>query len=92
MEGTLGFTLQGVNQQPERVQSEGHVREQINLLPDPNTGLTSRPPTLLQHTFTTIPANAKISTVLLEGDLYLIVTYDNAGTGVIRVFGYDGNE
>lgn len=92
MDGTLGFTLQGVNQQPERVQPEGHVREQINLQPDPNTGLTSRPPTLLQHVYSTIPADASINTVLLEGELYLVVTYDNAGTGVVRVFGYDGTE
>lgn len=91
-DGSLGFPLQGVSQQPERVQPEGHVREQINLYPDPNSGLTSRPATVLQHVFSSLPANAHISTVLLNGELYLLATYNNAGTGTVRLFGYDGTE
>jgi hypothetical protein len=92
--GTLGFPLQGVNQQPERVQQDGHVREQINLYPDPNAGLTSRPATVLLDTYSSVPANANINTVLLDGELYLLATYEDADTneGVVRLFGYDGTE
>lgn len=91
-DGSLGFPLQGVSQQPERVQPEGHVREQINLYPDPNSGLTSRPATVLQHVYSSLPTDAHLNTILLNAELYLLATYDDDGTGVVRLFGYDGTE
>lgn len=84
--GTLGYMLQGVSQQPERVQPDGHVREQINMLPDPNLGLTTRPGSFLQHRLPTIPSTAFADTVRI-GDLDYLVVCDE---GMVIVYGYDG--
>lgn len=84
--GTLGYMLQGVSQQPERVQPDGHVREQINCLPDPNLGLTSRPGSFLRHTFDPVPANSFTETVRMGDDDYFIACNE----GSITVYRYDG--
>lgn len=87
-DGTLGFMLQGVSQQPERVQPEGHVKLQRNLLPDPNRGLISRPGTTENAIFSAVPEGGSNTTVLLAGELYFIAT----SAGAISVYGYDGTE
>lgn len=84
--GTLGYMLQGVSQQSERVQPDGHVREHINWLPDPNTGLTTRPGCTLQHKFPAIPVTAFTETVRIGDKDYLVVCDE----GLVRVYSYDG--
>lgn len=86
--GTLGFMLQGVSQQAERVQPDGHVREQINWLDDPNGGKTTRPGTTLMHSYTNIPENAFISTIVLDNNLYLVACSE----GSLKLYDYEGNE
>jgi hypothetical protein len=88
MDGSLGVLLNGVSQQPQRFQQEGNVVEQINLYPNPSLGLTSRPPSVLDQVFSGLPVDAKLNTVLLGGNLYLIATY----TDTLKMFSYSGDE
>lgn len=71
--GTLGFMLQGVSQQPERVQPEGHVFESINRLPDVNLGNTSRPGTQHVALYGDIAGGSSITTVNLDGRLFNVI-------------------
>jgi len=85
-DGTLGYMLQGVSQQPTRVQPEGHVRVCENMLPDPDTGLTSRPGGALVGKFADIPTDTQASTILIDGK-EVRVSYSN---GYLSLQGYDG--
>lgn len=87
-DGTLGFMLQGVSQQPERVQPEGHVHLQRNLLPDPNRGLSSRPGTTQLGKFPSVVEGGSYVTVRLAGELYFIAMSE----GALSAYAYNGTE
>lgn len=86
--GSLGFMLQGVSQQPQRVQPDGHTVEQINTLPDPNTGLSSRPGSDIQALFEDLPSGVAHRTVVLGNTVLRVST----GDGTVYAVGYDGTE
>jgi len=87
-DGTLGYMLQGVSQQPTRVQPEGHLRVCQNMLPDPDTGLTSRPGGAMLGKFTDIPDGTKAHTILIDGKEVRVSYAD----GYLSLQGYDGTE
>lgn len=87
-DGTLGFMLQGVSQQPERVQPDGHVREQINMMSDPNTGLSSRAGSELVAIIDDIPATARHRTTNV-GSLLVRLSADD---DYIAAVDYEGTE
>lgn len=78
--------LQGVSQQPQRVQPDGHTVEQINTLPDPNTGLSTRPGSDIEANFANLPAGTSHRTVVLGDQVLRISTANNT----VSVVGYDG--
>lgn len=80
--------LQGVSQQPQRVQPDGHTVEQINTLPDPTTGLSSRPGSDVEALFEDLPTGSAHRTVVL-GDTVLRIS---TAEGLVDVVGYDGTE
>mgnify|MGYP005840140083 CR=1 FL=1 len=84
---TLGFLLQGVSQQPVRVQPDGHVKESINLLPDVTRGRVSRPALSFKQKFS-IPANMNYETVNVDGISFLCVYNDTT----IKLIRYDTQE
>jgi hypothetical protein len=86
--GSLGFMLQGVSQQPQRVQPDGHTVEQINTLPDPNTGLSSRPGSDIQALFEDLPEAEAHRTVIIGNTTLRVSTSE----GSVYVLGYDGTE
>lgn len=86
-DGSLGYMLQGVSQQKPRLRLEGQVTEQINLLPDVNLGLTSRPGTAVRHRYLADPVGAKFKTFVVDGHKYRIAHSD----GAVSVKDYDGN-
>ena len=84
--GTLGFMLQGVSQQPQRVQPDGHVEEQINFSSDPNSGLTTRPGSTKLHEFPSIAATSFTDTVRVGNTDYLVVCDSSS----LAVYSYTG--
>lgn len=84
--GTLGYMLQGVSQQPERVQPDGHVREQVNWLPDPNIGLTTRPGSVREHEYPLVPSGSSFETVRIGDKDYLVACSD----GEVNLYDYEG--
>lgn len=86
--GSLGFMLQGVSQQPQRVQPDGHTVEQINTLPDPTTGLSSRPGSDIEAIFENVSSNDAHRTVVIGNSSLRVSTAD----GAVSVLGYDGTE
>lgn len=85
-DGSLGYMLQGVNQQDPRVQAEGHVRESINMMPNPNTGLSSRPAGEFRYAYAGVPTTALYQTVVLDG-VPLRISY---GEDYLQVHSYNG--
>lgn len=85
-DGSLGFMLQGVSQQPARMQTAGNVVSQVNLYPDPNTGLTSRPASDQLFSFTNT-GNKKVT--LRVGGKLICFSY---AVGALAAYDYDGTE
>lgn len=90
-DGSFGYLIQGVSQQPARVQPEGHVKEQINMWSDPEKGLISRPGTfMLQSMFPTCNEDSQFLHVLLGSTPYVLAIEP---AGRVRAFEYpDFNE
>lgn len=89
-DGSFGYLIQGVSQQPSRVQPEGHVREQLNMWSDPEKGLISRPGTVkVQSVPSTCDDDSQFMHVTLGSTPYVVAVQPN---GRVRVFQYPDME
>lgn len=86
-DGSFGYMIQGVSQQPARVQPEGHVKQQINMLSDPERGLISRPGSVVGSTgiMPTCAFGSQYNHVIVGSTPYLIAVEP---AGRVRAFTY----
>lgn len=87
-QGSLGSLLQGVSQQPARIRLPGQVSEQVNMVSDVSTGLSSRPAVREISVLPNATGNLAFYHLTYQGQVYIVGHRDQT----IRVWGLDGTE